>query len=386
MKKILAILLAGVMIFALAACGGTATQATETQAATTAAATQAPAATTAAPATSAAASGGQLIGVAMPTQSLQRWNQDGDNMKKQLEAKGYKVELQYANNDVNTQIQQLENMITKGCKVLVIASIDGSALTNVLNNAHNAGVKVIAYDRLIMKSDYVDYYATFDNFKVGVIQGQYIEQQLGLKDGKGPFNMELFAGSPDDNNATFFFNGAMSILKPYIDSGKIVIPSKQTEFNKVAILGWTSEKAQARMDNLITANYAGGKKLDAVLSPNDSLAIGIVASLKNAGYGSGSKAYPILTGQDCDKPNVKAMIAGQQSMSIFKDTRTLAAKVVEMVDAIGKNQQAPVNDTKTYNNGNKVVPSFLCDPVFADKNNYKQILIDSGYYKESDIQ
>jgi putative multiple sugar transport system substrate-binding protein len=327
-----------------------------------------------------------LIGVAMPTQSLQRWNQDGANMKSQLEAKGYQVDLQYANNDVNTQIQQLENMITKGCNVLVIASIDGAALSDVLKKAADNKIKVIAYDRLIMKSPNVDYYATFDNFKVGVIQGQYIEQKLGLKDGKGPFNAELFAGSPDDNNATFFFNGAMSVLKPYIDSGKLVITSGQTDFAKIAILGWESAKAQARMDNLITANYASGKKLDLVLSPNDSLAIGIIASLKNAGFGSADKPYPVITGQDCDKPNVKAMIAGQQSMSIFKDTRTLASKVVEMVDAIQKGQSAPVNDTKTYNNEVKVVPSFLCDPVFADKDTYKKILIDSGYYKESDLQ
>lgn len=328
---------------------------------------------------------GDLIGVAMPTQSLQRWNQDGANMKKQLEDKGYTVDLQYANNDVNTQVQQLENMITKGVKVLVIASIDGSALSDVLQKAADNKVKVIAYDRLIMQSKNVDYYATFDNFKVGVIQGQYIEKKLALKTSKGPFNMELFAGSPDDNNATFFFNGAMSILNPYIAKGKIVIPSKQKSFTKIAIQGWDSAKAQARMDNLITANYAKGKKLDAVLSPNDSLAIGIVASLKNAGYGSGKK-YPIITGQDCDKPNVIAMINKQQSMSIFKDTRTLATKVVEMVDAVLSGKAAPVNDTKTYNNGTKVVPSFLCTPVYADATNYKKILVDSGYYKASDLK
>ncbi|HOV27445.1 MAG TPA: sugar ABC transporter substrate-binding protein [Pseudobacteroides sp.] len=366
MRKLLAVLLVSVMIFGLAACG---TQNDES------------------PSSDAnSSSDGILIGVGMPTQSLQRWNQDGANMKEQLEAKGYKVDLQYANNDVNTQVSQLENMILKGCKVLVIAAIDGSALTNVLSNAHNAGVKVIAYDRLLMNSEYVDYYATFDNFKVGVIQGQYIEEKLGLKDGKGPFNIELFAGSQDDNNATFFYNGAMSVLKPYIDSGKLVVPSGQTEFKKIAIQGWDSGKAQARMDNLISANYAGGTKLDAILSPNDSLAIGIVASLKNAGYGTDSKPYPILTGQDCDKPNVKAMINNQQSMSIFKDTRTLASKVVEMVEAIVNGQEAPVNDTETYNNGVKNVPSFLCEPVFADATNYKQILIESGYYTEADLQ
>jgi putative multiple sugar transport system substrate-binding protein len=328
----------------------------------------------------------KLIGVAMPTQSLQRWNQDGANMKAKLEESGYKVDLQYANNDVNTQIQQLENMITKKAKVLVIASIDGSALTEVLAKAAENDIQVIAYDRLIMNSPNVDYYATFDNFQVGVIQGKYIEERLDLKNSAGPFNIELFAGSPDDNNAYFFNGGAMSILQPYIDSGKLIVPSKQTEFTTIAIHGWDSADAQARMDNLITAQYAGGRKLDAVLSPNDSLATGIVTSLRNAGFGTADKPYPIITGQDCDKPNVISMINGEQSMSIFKDTRTLAAQVVEMVEAIMKGEEAPVNDTETYNNGVKYVPSFLCEPVYADVNNYKELLIDSGYYKESDLQ
>lgn len=330
--------------------------------------------------------GGTLIGVAMPTQSLQRWNQDGDNMKKQLEAKGYKVDLQYANNDVNLQIQQIENMISKGCKALVIAAIDGSSLTDVLKKAADQGIKVIAYDRLIMQTPNVDYYATFDNFRVGVLQGTYIEEALGLKDGKGPYNIELFGGSPDDNNAYFFYDGAMSVLKKYIDNGQLVVPSGQIEFEKIAIQAWDSARAQARMDNLITAHYSGGKKLDAILSPNDSIAIGVIASLDNNGYGSADKPYPIITGQDCDKPNVKAMIQGKQSMSVFKDTRTLASKVVEMVEAMFQGKEVPVNDTSTYDNGVKVVPSYLCEPVYADKNNYKQLLIDSGYYTEADIQ
>jgi putative multiple sugar transport system substrate-binding protein len=360
MKKILVILLTLAMIGSLVACKGNTTTTSSTAAK-------------------------KMIGVSMPTQSLQRWNQDGANMKKQLEDKGYQVELQYANNDVNTQVQQIENMITKGCKVLVIAAVDGSSLTDVLKTASDSKVKVIAYDRLIMKTPNVDYYATFDNFKVGVIQGQFIETKLNLKTTTSHFNIEIFAGDPADNNATFFYNGAMSILQPYIDKGTLVVKSKQTKFETVAIASWDSSKAQARMDNLITSNYAGSTKLDAVLSPNDSLAIGIVASLKNAAYGSAAKPYPILTGQDCDKPNVKAILAGQQSMSIFKDTRTLASKVVEMVDALLSGNTADVNDSKTYNNGNKIVPSFLCDPVSVDSSNYKTILIDSGYYTAADI-
>lgn len=328
----------------------------------------------------------KLIGVAMPTQSLQRWNQDGANMKAELEEKGYEVDLQYANNDVNTQVQQIENMITKGCDILVVASIDGSALTDVLGKAADEDIKVIAYDRLIMQTENVDYYATFDNFKVGVIQGEYIVEKLDLKNAAGPFNIELFTGAPDDNNAKFFFEGAMSILQSYIDSGKLVVPSKQVKFAEVATQSWDSAKAQARMDNIITANYANGAKLDAILSSNDSVAIGIVASLQNAGYGTADKPYPVLTGQDCDKPNVIAMINGQQSMSVFKDTRTLAEKVVEMVNALVEGKDAEVNDTETYDNGAKVVPSFLCDPVTVTTDNYEEMLIDSGYYKASDIQ
>lgn len=318
----------------------------------------------------------------MPTQELQRWNQDGDNMKKQLESAGFAVDLQYAENKPEVQASQIENMITKGCKILVIASVDGSALKESLQKAADAGAKVIAYDRLIMDTPNVDYYATFDNVKVGTIQGTYIEDKLGLKEGKGPFNIEFFGGSPDDNNAFLFNQGAMDVLKPYIDSGKLVCKSGQTSMDVIAINGWKSEGAQSRMDNLIAANYTSDK-LDAVLSPNDSLAIGIIASLKAAGYGSADKPYPIITGQDCDKPNVKAMIAGEQAMSIFKDTRTLAAKVVEMVIALGSGNTVPVNGK--YNNNVKDVDSFNCDPVFGDKDNYKELLIDTGYYTEADI-
>lgn len=336
--------------------------------------------------TSSSGTGSVTVGVSMPTQSLQRWNQDGANIKQQLQAKGYQVDLQYANNDVNTQVQQLENMITKGDKILVVTAIDGSALTSVLQDAASNKVKVIAYDRLIMNTPNVDYYVSFDNFKVGVMQGQYIETQLGLKDGKGPFHIELFAGDPADNNAVYFNNGAMSILKPYIDSGKLIVTSKQVDFEKEAIAAWDSSKAQSRMDNLITAYYASGTKLDAILSPNDSLAIGIVASLKSNGYDATSKPYPILTGQDCDTANVKAIIAGQQSMSIFKDTRKLAAQAIEMVNALEQGKAAPVNNTTSYNNGVKVVPTYLLNPVYVDKTNYKSILIDSGYYTAAQLQ
>ncbi len=326
-----------------------------------------------------------VIGVAMPTKSLQRWNQDGANMQAKLEAAGYEVILEYADNKVDMQVSQVENMITRGAKVIVIASIDGTALKGVLAQAAKEDIEIIAYDRLIRESGDVGYYATFDNYLVGQIQGEYIVEALNLANGKGPYNLEVFGGSPDDNNAYFFYGGAMDTLQPYIDSGQLVINSNQTAMEQIAIQGWKSEGAQARMDNLLTAFYSN-KNVDVVLSPNDSLAQGIVASLKAAGYGSADKPYPVLTGQDCDTKNVKMLIDGEQSMSIFKDTRTLADQVVTMVSAIMKGETVPVNDTTTYDNGVKVVPSYLCEPVFADKNNYKALLIDSGYYTEDQIK
>lgn len=374
MKKVSSLLLVLVLVVSMFTMAGCAKPAAPAAAPAEAAATAAP-----------AAEGGKLIGVAMPTKSLQRWNQDGDNMKKMLEAAGYEVVLEYADNKVEQQVTQIENMVTKGCKVIVIASIDGTALKGVLADAAAEGIKIIAYDRLILDSPNVDYYATFDNYLVGKIQGDYIIKALGLDQGKGPFNMECFGGSPDDNNAFFFNNGAMDALKPYIESGKLVVVSGQTKMEQIAIQGWKSEGSQARMDNLLTAFYAD-KKLDVVLSPNDSLAQGIVASLKAAGFGTANKPFPVLTGQDCDITNVKMLIEGSQSMSIFKDTRTLADQVVKMVQAIMDGKKVPVNDEKTYNNNIKIVPSFLCEPVFADKNNYKALLVDTGYYTADQLK
>ncbi len=333
------------------------------------------------------ASAGELIGVSMPTQSLQRWNQDGSNMKAQLEAAGYAVDLQYAgDNDIPTQVNQVENMISNGCKVLVIAAIDGSSLTRALEGAKAAGIKVVSYDRLIMNSDSISYYATFDNFKVGTTQGNFIKDQLKLDTAAGPFHMELFTGDPGDNNVNFFFGGAMSILKPFIDSGKIVIPSGQVSQNQVATVNWSTEESQKRMENLVSAIGYGPNdtRLDAVLSSNDSVANGITNALIAAGYNASN--FPILTGQDCDRPSVKNILAGTQTMSIFKDTRTLANQVVKMVDAIMKGTQVEVNDTKTYNNGTGIIPSYLCDPVICTKDNYRALLLDSGYYKEADLQ
>lgn len=327
------------------------------------------------------------VGIAMPTQSSARWIADGANLKAQLEKAGYGVDLQYAEDNIDAQIAQLENMITKGVSALVIASIDGESLTNVLEKANAAKIPVIAYDRLIRNSPYVSYYATFDNFLVGVQQATTLVKGLGLDAGnKGPFNIELFAGSPDDNNAGFFFNGAMSILNPYIKSGVLVVKSGQVDFAKVATLRWDGATAQQRMDNILTSKYTDAK-VDAVLSPYDGISIGILSALKSVGYGTGSKKMPLVSGQDAELPSVKSILAGEQYSTIFKDTRTLAAQTVKMVDAVLKGTQPEVNDTKTYDNGKIVVPSFLCTPVPIDKTNAVQVLVtDSAYYTADQLK
>ena len=325
------------------------------------------------------------IGISMPTKSSARWIADGDNMVRVLKERGYKTDLQYADDDIPNQLAQIENMVTKGAKVLVIASIDGTTLSRVLQSAADKGVKVIAYDRLIKGSKNVDYYATFDNFQVGVLQAQSIVDKLGLKQGKGPFNIELFGGSPDDNNAFFFYDGAMSVLQHYIDSGKLVVRSKQTGMNKVGTLRWDGATAQARMDNLLSAYY-GKDKLDAVLSPYDGISIGILSSLKGVGYCTAQQPCPIVTGQDAEVPSVKSILKGEQTSTVFKDTRELAKVAANMVDAVLTGKQPEINDTKTYNNGVKVVPSYLLKPVLVDQSNWKKVLVDSGYYKESQIK
>ncbi|GAA3341500.1 sugar ABC transporter substrate-binding protein [Amorphoplanes nipponensis] len=344
-------------------------------------------------ASGAADASGALIGVTMPTRSSERWIGDGDNLKKQLEAKGYKVDLQYAEDDIPTQVNQLDNQITRGAKLLIIASIDGTAITTQLQSAKENNIPVIAYDRLIRNSPNVDYYATFDNFKVGVQQatsllvGLKLLKEDGSKgDAKGPFNIELFAGSPDDNNATFFFNGAMSILKPYIDNKTLVVKSGQTDFKTVAILRWKPAVAQDRMENLLTSTYKGGTKVDGVLSPYDGLSIGILSALKSNGYGTAGQPYPVVTGQDAEVASVKSIIAGEQFATIYKDTRKLADTTVQMADAVLKGQKPTTNNDKDYDNGVKVVPAQLLDSVIVYKSNYKKELVDSGYYTEADLK
>ncbi len=325
------------------------------------------------------------IGIAMPTKSSARWISDGESMVKQFNEAGYDTDLQYAEDDIPNQLAQIENMITKGVDVLVIAAIDGTTLSNALENAAASGIKVIAYDRLIRDSGNVDYYATFDNFKVGVQQASSLVAGLKERFGDGPYNIELFGGSPDDNNAYFFYNGAMSVLQPLIDDGTVNVVSGQMGMDKVGTLRWDGAVAQARMDNLLSAYYTD-KQINGVLSPYDGLSIGILSSLKGVGYGSGDMKMPIVTGQDAEVPSVKSILAGEQYSTVFKDTRELARVTVGMVNALLGGSEPEINDTKTYDNGVKVVPSYLLEPVSVDASNWEEILIGSGYYTMDQIK
>jgi putative multiple sugar transport system substrate-binding protein len=330
-------------------------------------------------------SGGKTIGIAMPTKSSARWIADGSNMKAEFEKLGYKVDLQYAEDVVENQVSQIENMITKGVSVLVIASIDGESMTKVLEKANDAKIPVIAYDRLIKKSPYVSYYVTFDNYKVGVQQATTLETALDLKNQKGPFYIELFGGSPDDNNAYFFYNGAMSVLQPYIDSKVLIVGSGQMGMDKVSTLRWDGATAQARMDNLLSAFYTKNK-ISAVLSPYDGISLGIISSLKGVGYGKGDTPMPFVSGQDAELPSVKSILAGEQYSTIFKDTRSLAKQAVGMATALLAGKDAEVNDTTTYDNGVKVVPSYLLESTPVTKENVTQALVDTGYYTADQLK
>jgi putative multiple sugar transport system substrate-binding protein len=333
------------------------------------------------------------IGVAMPTQTSERWIADGKAVKSQLEAKGYKVDLQYAGDDIPTQTQQVDQMITQGADLLIIAAIDGTALSSQLQSAADAHIPVISYDRLIRDSKNVDFYVSFDNYKVGVAQANALLTGLGVlkKDGskgdaKGPFNIELFAGSLDDNNAHFFFNGAMDTLKPYLANGTLKVKSGQTKIEQAATLRWQQETAQKRMEDLLTKSYNDGSKVDGVLSPYDGLSRGIITALQNAGYGQGGSKMPPVTGQDAEIASVKLINDGVQSSTIFKDTRLLAKQaVVAAVDFLQK-KTPEANDTKTYDNGVKVVPSYLLPVVTVYKDDIQKELIDTGYWTADQVK
>ena len=354
MKKLIALLLAMVLVIGLVACGA----------------------------------GGKddevLVGIAMPTHSDESWIRHSNFIQDYLKELGYtKFDEQFAEDVVATQVSQIENMITKGADVLIVAPIDGSALTDVLEKAHKQGVKVIAYDRLIMNTEYVDAYVTFDNEKVGVAEAEYIVEKLGLEEGNGPFNVELFGGSADDNNSYYFYNGAIKVLQPYIDNGQIVVKSGQFGIEQCGIAGWDGAVAQARMDNQLTAYYSDGSRVDALVVPYDGLSIGVLASLKNVGYGTADKPLPIITGQDAEVASIISIINGEQTQTVWKVFREPAKQCAQMVDALIKGTEVPCNDTTTYDNGVKVVPAYLCEVTSIDIENYME-LFESGFYNKDE--
>lgn len=327
---------------------------------------------------------GSLVGIAMPTKNLERWNRDGAHLEQLLKGLGYKTSLQYADNKQDQQNNQIQNMINDGAKVLVIASIDGTAMGPVLQQAADADVKVLAYDRLINGTDNVDYYATFDNYMVGKLQAEFIMQHKDeYANDDGSINLEPFAGSPDDNNAKFFFAGAWDILAPELQKGTFQCPSGKAPktsdgWASIGIQAWSAQTAQAEMENRLNSFY-GGKRVNVVLSPNDSLALGIQQALSGVGYKPG-KDWPLLTGMDGDLVNIQAVLQGKQTIDVWKDTRQLGKQVATMVDQILKGEEVEVNDTESYDNGNKVVPSFLIEPIVITKDNVEEKLVKSGFY------
>ncbi len=336
---------------------------------------------------------GGSIGVSMPTQTSERWISDGKSVKQGLEKAGYQVDLQYANDDIPTQQQQIDQMITKGAKTLIVAAIDGTALSGQLQSAAEQGVKVIAYDRLIRDTPNVDFYVTFDNEEVGRQQATSLLQGLGVLKGdgsqgnaKGPFNVELFAGSLDDNNAHFFWKGAMEVLQPHMDSGVLVVKSGQKKIEQAAILRWQQETAQKRMEDLLTSSYNDGSDVHGVLSPYDGLSRGIITALQNRGYGKGDKKMPVVTGQDAEIASVKLIADGVQYSTIFKDTRKLADQAVVSTQAFLAGDEPEANDTETYENGVKTVASYLLESQVVTKDNIKEALVDTGYYTQAEVE
>ncbi len=395
MKKVLALILALTMVLALGACAAKteAPAAPADQAPADAApADTAPADETpadAAPADSTPAEPapadetvgeGKVVGIAMPTQSSERWINDGANMKKQLEALGYEVQLQYAEDDVQQQVSQIENFVGQQVDCIVIAAVDSGALTTVEAQAKAAGIPIIAYDRLLMDTDAVSYYASFDNEGVGTAIGTYIKEKKNLdaaREAGESYTIEFFMGSPDDNNAVLLHRGVMNVLQPYLDDGTLVCKTGRTSFDDTCILRWSQETAQQNCENYL-AGFYGDEDLDIACSAFDGFSYGIRAALEGAGYTEAN--WPMITGQDAELMATKNIISGKQTMSIYKDTRLLAEKAVTMVNAVLTGSEPEINDTTTYDNNVIVVPSYLCTPVAVDKDNYQEVIVEGGYY------
>ena len=295
--------------------------------------------------------------------SSSSWQKNGQTIKEMLEQEGFTVDLQFADTS-EQQIEQIKKQIAARPKCLVIGAVDGEALTDVLAEAKAQHIPVIAYDRLIMNTDAVSYYATFDNEAVGEAMGEYIEAKLRLKSGAGPFHMEVFAGDPADNNAHLFFSGAMK----YLDRGQLVIPSGEKSFDQVNTKDWKPEHAKERMSKLLRGPDAG-KHLDIILAPNDGVAGGIREALAAGGY----TAMPLLTGQDAESKALEAIRIGQQTITIYKDPEILVAKTVRMIKAVVDGTQPDINDVKSYDNGVLVVPSYLCTPLVIDQDNLDEV-------------
>ena len=327
-----------------------------------------------------------LIGIALPNQSSARWTKDGDTMKDILVERGYRVDLRYAGDDVQTQIRQLEVMLENGAKVLVVTAVDGASLSAVLDKAAEGQVPVVAYDRLVLDTEAVSYCATFDNAGIGQLQAASLLNGIWDTKDAGPHNIELFAGSPDDANASYVFDSAMSYLQNFIDAGLIRVPSGQATREQAATQSWNRDAAQARMEALLAAYYSDGRTLHGVLSPNDGISQGIIAALDSFGYSAGTDGWPIITGQDADPVSVKLITTGEQYSTVLKDSRLLAMVAADMVEALLEDRLPVVNDVSTYYNNVIVVPTYCVVPYTVHAGNYRQLLIDSGYLSESEIR
>lgn len=317
---------------------------------------------------------GATIGISMPTKSEERWNKDGNNLKDKLEKAGYKVVLNFADDKPAQQNADIENMVNQNAKILVVASKDGSAVGPAVEKARDAGATVIAYDRLIMNTDAVNYYATFQLEQVGKLEAEYLVDQLGLNDGqRGPFNMELFTGSPDDNNAKYFFKGAWEVLQPYFAKGVLVNPSKHgggvtkdfkvDDWQKISVQSWKTEQAQKDMESILDSTYASGRKLDAVLTPYDGIAQGVINAIesKRPDMQPGTESWPPITGQDAMEIAVSNIAAGKQGETVFKDVNKLADAVYDMIIEIAEGKQV-TGINGEFNNNVVDVPSKLLDP------------------------